>query len=213
MYLAEINIGHYAVDWGTVSAWVAAIGTTLAFTATALVIRRDAKSRRFSQISKVAFYNPDPPKGAIGYSAKWDRIENMSDEPIYDVSIGYSNRFHSIIEMERDIILPRGKLDAINLNYGTSYAFIRDNSGILWHRKLDGSVTEVGLWGNTKVRRQKKRQERERAKVAKQSAVSGGVVDPLSEPDAGAALPTTLPQQDPPAADALGDTDPSRRDT
>lgn len=38
-----------SIDWGTIPAWVSGIGTTLAFTATFIVIRLDANVRRVAQ--------------------------------------------------------------------------------------------------------------------------------------------------------------------
>jgi hypothetical protein len=49
--------------WGTVGQWVGGIGTTLAFTATFYVIRRDAKVRRYAQARKIIFYNDMVPSG------------------------------------------------------------------------------------------------------------------------------------------------------
>jgi hypothetical protein len=140
--------------WGTVGQWVGSIGTTLAFTATFYVIRRDAKVRRYAQARKVAFYQgwTTVEVDAVTHEEvpRFDRtVQNLSDEPIYDVriwKIGDTTRSNTL--EKREVLLPNGPSLIYRCDSETGeriFLDFRDNSGKRWTRTLRGNLSEIDV--------------------------------------------------------------------
>jgi hypothetical protein len=149
-----LGIHFTSAVWGTVGQWVSAVGTTLAFTATFYVIRRDAKVRRRSQARKVALYMerlPRAPEEVEGKHKTWYdlTVQNLSDEPIYDV------RFHMVSGKRLidtlgggNVLLPGGtrahRQGYSSIVFGGVDLLFRDNSGYHWRRNVQGHLKERG---------------------------------------------------------------------
>ena len=149
--------------WGTPAQWASAVGTTLAFTATFYVIRRDAKIRRRTQMSKVALYlveTPREPADIDGKRKNWYyvTVKNFSDEPIYNVTFymyhwGLSRPLiiDGVKTLWPDSVLLGGQSDFYRSESsdGTYEGYeilvqFRDNSGRWWQRTLNGRAIELG---------------------------------------------------------------------
>lgn len=136
--------------WGTVADWVGGLGTTAAFLATALVISRDAKVRRFAQARMVGFYYQAlrPEDRETDYAHPYALyLKNLSDEPLYDVNFRIYKDGKYLAQYElRPVLLPgevlkttydgQPKLKEVAANF-------RDNSGVDWMRTLDGRHREI----------------------------------------------------------------------
>ncbi len=141
------------MTWGTVGQWVSAVGTSLAFSATFYVIRRDGRVRRQDQARKVAFYVQAvdrAPDEVQGKHRNWYNvtIKNLSDEPLYDVSHYLVDRKAKAVDVLTGtaVLLPDESFTRRSpystAAWGTA-AFFRDNSGRIWRREIGGRLTEV----------------------------------------------------------------------
>jgi hypothetical protein len=139
------------IVWGTYGQWVSAIGTTLAFSATFFVIRRDAKVRRYAQARKVALYverTDREPHEVEGKHKAWYTVhlKNLSDEPIYDAMffMRQNGRRGDNLGGE-SVIMPGAERlyrSGYSISEGSLDAWFRDNSGKWWDRDLRGALTE-----------------------------------------------------------------------
>jgi hypothetical protein len=138
---------------GTVADWVGGTGTTLAFLATAYVVRRDAKVRREAQARKVAYYLREvdrAPDEIVGKYTKWwiHEIHNLSDEPIYRVKPHEVNQRGvriPIVRRFREVLLPGQSFtiqEAFYPSPGRREIQFLDNSGRPWIRTLKGDLKE-----------------------------------------------------------------------
>lgn len=139
-------------EWGTFGQWASALGTTAAFSATFYVIRRDSKVRRYSQARKVAYYRVDLGKDRGGI---WSHtVENLSDEPIYDVELHLVVRGRSRKSLVKaEILTPKDKLPPLLDHADAIDAQFRDNSGRLWRRTVDGKLHEISRLHRTLERK------------------------------------------------------------
>lgn len=147
--------------WGNVAEWVGSVGTTLAFVATFIVIRRDADVRRRAQARKVVFVydhvNAKPillDKSKLKgpqtiFELEFDQKErrlavmNLSDEPIYDVYFRGRRQSASFIK-GKNILLPNDKFEVVlPAHHPIPVVHFRDNSGQGWTRAERGMVSPI----------------------------------------------------------------------
>lgn len=134
--------------WGTVAEWVGSIGTTLAFLATFIVIRRDAKVRRIAQARRIVYTvetlnlmqltikGHEPP----ALMDKSYSLTNLSDEPIYDVFFLIDGA-NGQIPASKDVVLP-GEVFSAEVETGVKAPIVlfRDNSETAWIRNVNGKI-------------------------------------------------------------------------
>lgn len=138
--------------WGTVADWVGGIGTTAAFAATFVVIRRDAKVRRESQARQIAYFLRKPEGYKYLVLDEQEEpvdyfVNNMSPEPIYDVVQFYrSDNALGILDY-KDMLLPQQEYEFPQADYtriAPPLISFRDNSGNMWIRSVSGYVHPGG---------------------------------------------------------------------
>jgi hypothetical protein len=142
---------HVTDPWGTIPAWVSAIGSTLAFFSAVYVIRRDARIRRFAQARKINLYatkvtkHPSTDTQRKHYSAEYV-VENRSDETVYDVTLWCMSRSG----LSRDVLtgsrmlLPDDKISREWLHRDNQIELdFRDNLGQTWARSYNGQLREL----------------------------------------------------------------------
>jgi hypothetical protein len=136
--------GSWHAEFGTVPNWIAAIGTTLAFFVTLVVLFLDRGERRRRQASQVAAWL------ARGETHVTLYLANSSDLLVYDVRVDVQFLGQSYPERKFPLLGPNSELEDItfplpgnkeisNAFLGTQITFT-DSAGRRWRRSRNGTL-------------------------------------------------------------------------
>jgi hypothetical protein len=150
------------LDYGTVPAWLGAVGTTCAFAATSYVIARDANLRRGAQARRIACHvSCKDGLAEDGITKTYEcayTVTNLSDEPIYMIAVLPVVHELGYFTLGGRILLPTKTWERTiggARPYTEFHLQFTDNAGNIWWRTHDDRLQPARV--SRKERRQQQR--------------------------------------------------------